>query len=302
MLDSIWDMLAIVGLGGLIVGGIILIAFWKVLSASFITTCFDFIGGCNPWLKQTVRRQRSGNARWSEQASQQYLPASYKNRHRHTLPFEGPWQAVNGGGDEATSHSWEIKSQRYAYDFIFDDPGYSPDPFQHYRLDSFPSLGREILATCDGVVVETADDARDLLWPDPMTARTNPFIKDIRGNYVVIDYGEGEFGLYAHLKRGSVCVVPGELVKHGQVIGCCGNSGNTTEPHLHFQLQTSQDFYEAHGLPVRFSQVMVLDPAAAEFAWKKVTNLLPVRGMILKAVEKDAGAPGARAKLGRTVT
>lgn len=302
MLDSAWDILAIVGLIGIVVCGIIGAMFWKELSAEFVTRSFDFIGGLNPWLRRTTKRQLQGNARWTEQESQQYLPAHYKSPHRHSLPFDGAWQAVNGGGDEESSHSWEIKSQRYAYDFIFDDPGYSPDPFQHYRLDSFPSLGREILATCDGVVVEAADDARDLLWPDPPTARTNPFIKDIRGNYVVIDHGEGEFGLYAHLKRGSVCVVPGELVKRGQVIGCCGNSGNTTEPHLHFQLQTAQDFYAAHGLPVRFAKVMVLDPAAAEFAWKKVSNLLPVRGMILKAVEKDAGAPGARAKRGRTVT
>jgi murein DD-endopeptidase MepM/ murein hydrolase activator NlpD len=60
--------------------------------------------------------------------------------------------------------------------------------------------------------------------------------------------------LLAHLKRGSVRVKTGDTVKRGQEIGRCGHSGNSTEPHLHFQFQSGKSFYFSNGLPVKFSR------------------------------------------------
>lgn len=81
--------------------------------------------------------------------------------------------------------------------------------------------------------------------------------KHIAGNYIVIKHGESEYSTLAHLKCGSIKVSVGERVKKGQTLALCGNSGSSTEPHLHFQLQTGPSFYTSAGLPVRFDNIMI---------------------------------------------
>jgi murein DD-endopeptidase MepM/ murein hydrolase activator NlpD len=77
--------------------------------------------------------------------------------------------------------------------------------------------------------------------------------RSIAGNSVLIKHADGEYCLLAHLKRGSVRVRVGEAVKQSQEIGRCGHSGNSTEPHLHFQFQNGKSFYFNSGLPVKFT-------------------------------------------------
>ena len=77
--------------------------------------------------------------------------------------------------------------------------------------------------------------------------RANPV-----GNHVVIDHG-GEFSFLAHLRQGSVSVKAGDRVSAGQPLGRCGNSGNTTMPHLHYHLQTTAVFAQGAGLPAQFN-------------------------------------------------
>jgi len=71
----------------------------------------------------------------------------------------------------------------------------------------------------------------------------------------VIRHGEGEFSLYAHLKTGSVRVRAGDAVRQGQPIARLGHSGNSTEPHLHFQVCDGPDPLRCAGLPVRFDAI-----------------------------------------------
>lgn len=59
----------------------------------------------------------------------------------------------------------------------------------------------------------------------------------------------------AHLKKDSITIKVGDSVSRGQLIAKCGNTGNSTEPHLHFQLQTGQSFYSSAGLPVQFKNI-----------------------------------------------
>lgn len=67
--------------------------------------------------------------------------------------------------------------------------------------------------------------------------------------------------LLAHLRRGSVCVRPGDTVNAGQQIGECGNSGNSTQPHVHVQVIDSLRFDEAtRGVPVAFRHPGYPDP------------------------------------------
>jgi hypothetical protein len=81
--------------------------------------------------------------------------------------------------------------------------------------------------------------------------------RSLIGNHVLIRHAEGEYGLYAHLVPGSVEVEPEDRVEQEQIIGCCGHSGHSSEPYLHFHLQDSAALSEGMGLPVEFSSVEV---------------------------------------------
>ena len=182
-------------------------------------------------------------------------PETGASRVEYRLPFEGAWVVVNGGIDEATSHSWDVWTQRYAYDFVItDDDGRScagnPADVQAYFC-----YGRPILTPADGVVVEVRDVDPDT--PPAPEGQIDCMGDDIRGNYVLIRHSDNEFSCLAHLAPGSVEVSIGEHVTCGQSIGRCGSSGNSSEPHLHFHVQAGQSFYESPGVPVRFASVCV---------------------------------------------
>ena len=74
----------------------------------------------------------------------------------------------------------------------------------------------------------------------------------VHGNRVVIDHGNGEYSIIAHFKMGSIVVKKNSFVKQGQLLGLCGNSGQSSEPHIHYHLQNSPDIDHGEGLPVKF--------------------------------------------------
>jgi murein DD-endopeptidase MepM/ murein hydrolase activator NlpD len=76
-----------------------------------------------------------------------------------------------------------------------------------------------------------------------------------------LDHGGGEYSLYCHLSR--VSKSPHERVRQGDVIALVGNTGHSTEPHLHFQLMDGPDFLTAHGLPIMFDDAPMPDGANA---------------------------------------
>lgn len=178
---------------------------------------------------------------------------NYQNKIQYSLPFHGTWTAVNGGIDKKNSHSWSIQTQRYAYDFvILDEEGHSFSGVDT-KLSDYYCYGKKILAPADGVVVEVQDTYPDSLLLGKGQADCSA--KDIRGNYILIRHAHKEYGLLAHLKPGSICVKKGDIVKRGQYIAYCGNSGNTSEPHLHFHLQDGINFYTSAGLPIEFTGI-----------------------------------------------
>lgn len=166
----------------------------------------------------------------------------------YTLPFRGEWYTVNGGVTEDTSHSWEVLPQRFAYDFIIvDDEGMS---FYGDKgdLHDYYCYGKDILAPADGVVVDIKNNFPDCRimsdgQPDPETP-------DIGGNRIIIRHSKDEYSAICHLMPESIAVKKGDTVKRGDVIAKCGNSGNTTEPHIHFQIQNTAHFYSSVGLPI----------------------------------------------------
>lgn len=175
----------------------------------------------------------------------------YKQKVNYILPVAGEWRVLNGGVTKETSHSWGIPSQRFAYDLVkYGENGRSFDG-DGRRLEDYFCFDAPIFAPADGVVVKARDGIRDAphvgtFWMDWLTP-------NIAGNSVLIKHTDGEYCLLAHLKRGSVRVKAGQTVKQGQEIGRCGHSGNSTEPHLHFQFQDGKSFFFSSGLPVKFT-------------------------------------------------
>jgi murein DD-endopeptidase MepM/ murein hydrolase activator NlpD len=94
------------------------------------------------------------------------------------------------------------------------------------------------------------------------------------GNHVIIDHGNGEFSLLAHLRRGTLAVELGQTVTAATPLGRCGHSGNTSEPHLHYHLQDTAVFGKGVGLPAQF-QGYVADGEA-------VARGEPVKGQTIR--------------------
>ena len=177
---------------------------------------------------------------------------NYTCKANYILPFIGKWTVVNGSADKEMSHSWGIVNQRYAYDFIVvDDKGMSYDG-NNKSVQNYYCFGKNIIAPADGIVVRISGKHKD--------SRTNgkkAFCDtwDIRGNFIIIKHAEKEYSLIAHLMPDSITVKVGDSVKQSEVIARCGNTGNTSEPHIHFQLQSGKSFFTSVGLPIAFSNI-----------------------------------------------
>ncbi|MEZ5407718.1 MAG: M23 family metallopeptidase [Acidimicrobiales bacterium] len=184
-------------------------------------------------------------------------------------PFLGRWETRNSPARRVPSHGTHLMGTTYAIDFVgVDGRGRSaPRSWRAVlateRPDGFVGFDRPILAPGDGTVVVAHDGEADhearrsqlALVPYALTQanrlRRGPGA--LAGNHVVLALGaSGPFVLVAHLRRGSLAVSVGDRVTAGDVIGRCGNSGNSTEPHVHVQVTDSIDWERARGLPMVF--------------------------------------------------
>ncbi|HEU4557282.1 MAG TPA: M23 family metallopeptidase [Longimicrobium sp.] len=179
---------------------------------------------------------------WADAAQSRFL--DYTTRTALRLPFDGDWYVFWGGRTREQNYHVVAPDQRFAYDLVVlrDGKSHTGDGT---RLEQYHCWGRPILAPGAGTVITAVDSLADQV-PGTMD-RANP-----AGNHVILDHGNGEFSLLAHLRRGSVAVRPGQRVASGDKLGECGNSGNTSEPHLHYHLQNGPQFGRAEGLPAQF--------------------------------------------------
>ena len=160
------------------------------------------------------------------------------------LPFQGEWYVFWGGRTLEQNYHAAVADQRFAYDFMARRQGRSHSG-DGTKVQDYYCWGRPVLAPGAGTVVEAVDGL-----PDNAPGTTDP--QHPAGNHVIIDHANGEYSLLAHLKRGSVAVRQGARVEAGAQLGACGNSGNTSEPHLHYHLQNGPEFGRAEGLPAQF--------------------------------------------------
>jgi hypothetical protein len=202
------------------------------------------------------------------------IPVPDKNITELSLPFKSRW-FVGWGGDtkELNQHHHDVSNQRFAFDFLgVDENGKTRKGAGEGNEDYF-AFGREILAPADGVVTEAIDGVRDNV-PGAMNQYS------ALGNTVFIQHDEKEISVLAHLKQDSVKVKRGDKVKKGQIIGLCGNSGHSSEPHLHYHLQNTPIIQDGTGIKCYFQKVIVIRDGKKELK----TNYSPVKDDIV-AVE-----------------
>jgi len=167
----------------------------------------------------------------------------------------GPWLAGNGPAPE-TGHRRALIpiggvpsiAQRFAIDYV--RVGDNSLTFTGDRLknESYYAHGQEALAVGNGTVVATKDGIPENV--PGITSRAVPItLETIGGNHVILDLGGGRYAFYAHLQPGSLRVKLGDRVRTGQVLGLVGNSGNSTEPHLHFHLTDGNSPLGSEGIP-----------------------------------------------------
>ncbi|WP_282597527.1 M23 family metallopeptidase [Dyella sp. SG609] len=185
----------------------------------------------------------------------------------------GRWLAHEGPGN-AHSHHWGSLvavngdltiPQRYALDLVgVDDAGHAMRPgvkdMQKTTYADWIGYGAEVIAVADGVVRDTRDGEQEHKPLSPQPEPSSLTADGLFGNYVVLELQPGVFATYAHLKKGSVKVKPGDRVHRGQSLGQLGQSGNSAAPHLHFQLSTAVAFEGSEGLPYVFESFDYLGP------------------------------------------
>jgi len=171
-----------------------------------------------------------------------------KNSTPLSLPFKGEWAVMWGGDTKELNPHHEIKNQRFALDFnLLRGFGKSHDSSGKHNEDYF-AFGKEILAPADGTVTEVIDGVHDNVpfFPNQYSAL---------GNCVIIRHRPNEYSVLSHLKKGSTRIKAGDTVLRGDVIGLCGNSGNSSEPQLEYFLTNSGNMEEATGIKIFFDEI-----------------------------------------------
>lgn len=162
-------------------------------------------------------------------------------------------------------------AQRFAIDWVrIRDEGKT---FQGDEKDNknYYAYGSDALAVADGVVTEVKDGIPENI-PGRDSRAVPITLETVGGNHVILDIGGGHFAFYAHLQPGSLRVKLGDKVRRGQVVGLVGNSGNSTEPHLHFHIENASSPLGAEGLPYSLASFEVVGHG---WAWKQADATEP---------------------------
>jgi murein DD-endopeptidase MepM/ murein hydrolase activator NlpD len=167
----------------------------------------------------------------------------------------GPWLAANGPAAESGHRRALIAiaggvfiAQRFAIDYVRMNEQGTTFSGDRLKNTSYVAYGDDALAVADAEVVAVKDGIPENV--PGLTSRAVPItLETVGGNHVILDLGGGRHAFYAHLQPGSIRVRVGDRVRAGQVLGLVGNSGNSTEPHLHFHVSDANSPLGAEGVP-----------------------------------------------------
>ena len=177
-------------------------------------------------------------------------PSSYDERPsqvRFRLPFEVPVTVAWGGPTAAVNYHVFLPDQRWAYDLLVTRDGRSHRA-DGAALDDYYGYGLPVYAPASGRVFASHDGAPDVGIGTPRWGLAG------LGNHVVVEVAPGEYLFIGHLQPGSVTANVGDRIVVGHLIGRVGNSGNSSEPHVHLHVQDSPRVYFGEGIPFYFHQ------------------------------------------------
>jgi len=178
----------------------------------------------------------------------------------------GEWVAASGPSNES-SHRRALNAlagkgwiaERFAIDWNRVGPnGNTYHDDEHVNADYW-SFGQQVHAVADGEVVAAIDTIDDHAPHGPTPPVT---LANIAGNYVTIKIGPRRYATFAHLKHGSVRVRVHQHVVRGDIVALVGNTGQSTAPHLHFQITDGSDVLASEGIPFYLERFTFLGNAA----------------------------------------
>ena len=178
------------------------------------------------------------------------LPVLKRNTSKLILPFKDEWTVFWGGDTKEENYHVAYKSQKKAFDMIITDADGKSYKSDGKNNEDYYAFGKELLAPANGEVVLVVDGIKDNK-PGVMNPNYIP------GNTVIIKTINNEYLFFAHFKQHSIKVKQGQKVQQGDVLGLCGNSGNSSEPHLHFHIQNVEDMNIATGAKAYFKEILV---------------------------------------------
>lgn len=185
------------------------------------------------------------------------------------LPFAGTWLVQNSPARRVPSHGTHLFATTYAIDFVA-VRGRSTAGVRDRRTalgteppERFHAFGLPVLAPAAGTVIAVHDGEPDhearrspvalLGYALTQASRARRGGPALAGNHVVLALDDrAAYVVLAHLRAGSVAVRPGQRVATGDEVGRCGNSGNSTQPHVHVQVMDGPDPRVARGVPLAF--------------------------------------------------
>ncbi|MHA6511951.1 M23 family metallopeptidase [Tessaracoccus sp. Z1128] len=182
-------------------------------------------------------------------------------------PFTGRWLTQNSPANRVPSHGTTLYASSFAIDFVPVDESGRSTPITFASLlypepaARFPGFGRPVLAPVDGIIVAVHDSEPDhaafrglpsLRYALTQARRATAGWPALAGNHVMIKTSGGPVVALCHLQQDSIRVGLGQHVEVGQALARCGNTGNSTEPHLHLQAISSVDVMSATAVPIAF--------------------------------------------------
>jgi hypothetical protein len=166
------------------------------------------------------------------------------------LPFKGEWYTFWGGTDKRQNYHVVTIPQQGAFDFFVVDKNDQAYTRSGTRNEDYYAFGRSLYAVCDAVVYDVNTGVED-----NRPSQMNP--SEALGNYVILKTDKEEYIFYAHFQHESIKVEKGETVRQGQYLGNCGNSGNSSEPHLHLHIQDGPNLIADVGARCFFESIIV---------------------------------------------
>ena len=178
------------------------------------------------------------------------LPKLERNKTKLILPFNGEWTVFWGGDTKELNYHIESKAQKNAFDIVITDQNGKTYKTDGKTNEDYYAFGKELIAPCDAEVVLVVDGVK---YNEP--GELNPIY--IPGNTIILKTGNNEYLFFAHLKQNSIVVKQGQKIKKGELLGLCGNSGNSSEAHLHFHIQNVENMNKATGAKCYFDEIIV---------------------------------------------